>query len=312
MALISPSDVTFSVVPETTAGVTPTATATRFEFPASADQSVAAFNAGEIASKTKRPGRAGNGMRRGMITGTGSLDTRLQFCPVVHTLMESALSGKFTTTGTKTLKAGGTDSTVSILQFLQTAAAGGVMLETAAGAMVNKMTIQAKAVDEVNVSFEYLATVQTQAATDNALVVTPVPTTAIEFAGEHVSAITVAGSTAIQFTELSLEVTQERNARAKLGSNTPIGIGTNGTRTVKLTMKAYRESFAVDALLTGGAQSFSFTIGSAGNGYGFYIPAGNASLPTTEFDAESAFVTIEVTAAYDATQATDFYITQLV
>ncbi len=309
MALISPSDVTFSVVPETTAGVTPTASATRYEFPAKADQSVAAFAANEIASNTKRPGRAGNGMRRGIITGTGTLDTRLQFCPVVHTLMESALSGKFTTSGTKTLKAGGTDSTVSILQYLQTAAAGGIMVETAAGAMVNKMNLSAKAGDEVNVSFEYLATVQTQATADNALAVTPVPSTAYEFAGAEVSAITVAGNTAIQFTELTLEVSQERNARGKLGTNTPIGIGTSGTRTVKLTLKAYRESFAVDALLTGQAQSFSFTVGAAGNGYGFYIPAGYASIPTTEFDAESAFVTIEVTAAFDTTQATDFYIT---
>jgi hypothetical protein len=311
MALISPSDVTFTLVPETTAGVTPTASATRYEIPAKADQTLPSFTANEIASNTKRPGRAGNGMRRGMISGTGTLDMRLQAAPVVNTLMESAVSGKFTTTGTKTLKSGTQDSTFSVISLLQSGAAGSALVDVAAGAMANKMTVSAKAGDEVNVSFDLLATVNSQLTTDNALTVTAVPAAAYEFAGAEVSAITVAGNSTIQFTELSLEVTQERNVRGKLGTNTPIGIGTNGTRTVKLTLKAYRESFAIDALLTGQAQSFSFTVGATGNGYGFFIPAGYASIPTTEFDAESAFVNIEVTAAYDVTSATDFYVTQL-
>lgn len=311
MALINPSDVTFTLVPEATAGVLPTTAASRYEVPAKADQSLPSFTANEIASNTKRPGRAGNGMRRGMITGTGTLDMRLQFAPVYLTLMESALSGKFTTTGTKTLKAGLADSTFSVLSLLQAGASGSAMVEAASGCMVNKMSISVKAGDEANISFDLLSTVQAQLTTDSALTVTAVPTTAYEFAGAEVSAVSVAGNTAIQFTELNLEVTQDRVARGKLGTNTPIGIGTNGTRTVKLTMKAYRESFAVDALLTGQAQTFSFTVGAPGNGYGVYIPAGFASIPTTEFDSESAFVNIEVTAAYDATQATDFYITQL-
>lgn len=311
MAFINPSDVTFTLVPEVTAGVLPTTGASRFELPAKADQSLPSFTANEIASNTKRPGRAGNGMRRGMVTGTQSIDMRLQFAPVIVALMESAVSGKFTTTGTKTLKAGTTDSTFSVLSLLQAGASGSAMVDVASGAMINKMNISAKAGDEVNVSFEMLATVNTQLTTDSTLAVTAVPASAYEFAGAEVSAVSVAGNTAIQFTELALEVTQERTARGKLGTNTPIGIGTNGTRTVKLTLKAYRESFAIDALLTGQAQAFSFTIGAAGNGYGVSIPAGYASIPTTEFDGESAFVNIEITAAYDNTQATDLVITQL-
>ncbi len=311
MALINPSDVTFTLVPEVTAGVLPTTGASRFELPAKADQNVPSFTANEIASNTKRPGRAGNGMRRGMVTGTGTIDMRLQFAPVILALMESAVSGKFTTSGTKTLKAGTTDSTFSVLSLLQGGASGSAMVDVASGSMVNKMNISAKAGDEVNVSFEMLSTQNSQLTTDSTLAVTAVPSTAYEFAGAEVSAVSVAGNTAIQFTELALEVTQERTARGKLGTNTPIGIGTNGTRTVKLTLKAYRESFAIDALLTGQAQAFSFTIGAAGNGYGVSIPAGYASIPTTEFDGESAFVNIEITAAYDNTQATDLVITQL-
>lgn len=311
MALINPSDVTFTLVPEVTAGVLPTTGASRFELPAKADQNLPRFTANEIASNTKRPGRAGNGMRRGMVTGTGTMDMRLQFAPVIFALMESALSGKFTTTGTKTLKAGTSDSTFSVLSLLQGGASGSAMVDVASGAMANKMNIEAKAGDEVNVLFEMLATVNTQLTTDSTLAVTAVPASAYEFAGAEVSAVSVAGNTTIQFTELALEVTQERTARGKLGTNTPIGIGTNGTRTVKLTLKAYRESFAIDALLTGQAQAFSFTIGAAGNGYGVSIPAGYASIPTTEFDGESAFVNIEITAAYDNTQATDLVITQL-
>jgi len=311
MALISPSDVTFRLVPETVAGVLPTTGATRYEIPAKADQSVGAFTANEIASNTKRPGRAGNGMRRGMVTGTGSLEARLQAAPVFYTLMESALSGKFTTTGTKTLKAGLTDSTFSVLSLLQSGAAGAAMLDVASGCMVNKMTISGKFSDEVNISFDYLATANSQLTTDSTLTTATLPAAAYEFAGSEVGAIAVAGNTTIQFTEFSLEITQDRVARGKLGTNASIGIGTNGVRTVKLTLKAYRESFAVDALLTGLAQAFSFNIGAVGNGIGVSIPAGFASMPTTEFDSESAFVNIEVTAGYDGTQATDLVITQL-
>lgn len=308
MALINPSDVIYYLVPETTAGVVP-ATGSRFEIPSAADLNLPAFTANEIASNTKRPGRAGNGMRRGMVTGTGSVETRLQSAPVINTLMESALSGKFTTSGTKTLKAGQVDTTFTILSLLQTLPT--VMLEAASGTMASSMKISAAQGGEVNVAFDYLATVQTQLTSDSTLTVSAVPSTAYEYAGADVSAVTVAGNSAIQFTELGLDVTQDRVARGKLGTNQPIGIGTNGIRTVKLTLKAYRESFAVDALLTGLAQSFSFSIGTAGNGYSFSIPAGYASIPTTEFDSESAFVNIEVTAAYDATQGTDLVVTQL-
>lgn len=310
MALINPSDVTYYLVPETTAGTVP-ASGNRFEIPSAADLNLPAFTANEIASNTKRPGRAGNGMRRGMVTGTGSVETRLQSAPVINTLMESALSGKFTGTGTKTLKAGLTDSTFTILSLLQGGAAGAALMEAASGTMASSMKISATQGGEVNVAFDYLATVQTQLTSDSTLTVSAVPSTAYEYAGADVSAVTVAGNSAIQFTELGLDVTQDRVARGKLGTNQPIGIGTNGVRTVKLTLKAYRESFAVDALLTGLAQSFSFSIGTAGNGYSFSIPAGYASIPTTEFDSESAFVNIEVTAAYDATQGTDLVVTQL-
>ena len=108
--------------------------------------------------------------------------------------MESALSGKFTTTGTKTLKAGTTDSTFSVLQLLQAGAAGSAMLEAASGAMVSKMTVTTKFGDEANISFDVLATSQSQVTTDSTLALTTVPAGAFEFAGKDVATITVAGN----------------------------------------------------------------------------------------------------------------------
>jgi len=310
MAFINPSDVPFFLVPETVAGQIPT-TGTRYELPIMGDQQTADFTNNDVVSETKRPGRAGNGSRPGMTTGTGTLDMRLQFAPVFNILMESALSGKFTTTGTKTLKAGTVDSTFTILANLIEGAAGSAVVEAASNCMVSKMTIAGKYGEGVTVSIEYLTTVSGQLTTVSTLTLGALPSTAFEFMGGDTGSLSIGGLSSFQPTEFSLEITQERTARGKLFTNTPIGIGTASVRTASLQVIGYREDFGPEAAVTGNPQAIALTIGAAGNGYGFYFPSANGVRPKTNFDGESAKVEMTFNAKYDNTQATDFYITQL-
>lgn len=310
MALINPSDIPFFLVPETVAGVIPS-TGTRYELPIEGDQQTADFSNNDIVSNTKRPGRAGNGSRPGMTTGTGSLSMRLQSAPVFNILLESALSGKFTTTGTKTLKAGTVDSTFTILANLIDGASGSALVEAASNCMVSKLTIAGKYGEGITMSVDYLSTVPGQLNSVSTLTLGSLPSTAFEFMGGDGGSLAIGGLASFQPTEFSLEVTQERNARGKLFTNTPIGIGTASVRTVSLMVGGYREDFGPETAVTGNVQSVNLNIGAAGNGYGFFLPSANGVRPKTTFDNESAKVEMTFNAKYDNTALTDFYITQL-
>lgn len=306
MAIYSPNDSSTSIIFETTPGQTPTTGASRYVLPVAQDQSPIAFTSADIASNTRRPNGAAAGTQRGPITGEGTLNMRLQLAPVYLGLFESVLRGKWTTTGTKTLKPGGTDTTFSVLSVIAPGAAGSAMVDVAANCQATKFTLNAKAGEGASINFDVMSLAQSLVTTDNTLTLTDLPVAAYEYTGADIGTLTIAGNTSLIFTELNLEVGQPRAARLKLGSNAPVGMGTSALREVKLSFKAYRESFALDALLTGQKQAFSLNIG----GYGFFV-YGMAKLPSTSYDAESVFVNVEITGAYDATASADVYMTQL-
>lgn len=304
MAIFTPFDAGMTLAVETVPGTVPT-TGARYVLPIAQDQQPLAFTSDDIVSKTKRPNGAAAGSARGPVSGEGSLDMRLQMAPVYLALFESVLRGKFTTTGTKTLKPAGTDSTFSVLNVLAPGAANSAMVEASSNCQATKFTLSAKAGDAAEISFDVMSLSQAQLTTDpTGMTLTDLPAAAAEYTGADFGTVTVAGNAALAFTDLTLEVGQPRALRLKLGSNTPIGMGTSDLREVKLSFKAYRESFALDTLLTGQKQAFSFVVG----GYTFYV-FGMAKIVTTTFDSESIFAEVEITGAYDTTAAADFYMT---
>lgn len=307
MALVSASDISHSIVAETTFGVTPTATATRYALPTAADQALLKADAGAIASPTKMPNRASNGSRRGMLTVDGSLDVRFMRAPFMDVLLQSALSNTY---ATKVLKAGTTDSSFSVLSSLQGGAAGAQMVKQFGGCMVNGFTLSAKANEEITSSWDIIGSVAANLTTDNALAVTALPAGTVEFIGSELANITVAGAT-LNIAELTFETKLDRTRRPILTSNTGLAYGVNGTRETTVTVKAYRESFAIDTAVTGLAQAVSFDIGAANIGYRFNLPAAYGSIPVDELSDGSAFVTISFTAGYDNTAGTDLVVTQL-
>lgn len=307
MAVINSSDIGFSIIPETTLGTTPT-TGARYELPTIAGQSVPTYNANDIASETMRPNRSANGQRRGNGSGEGQFDFRLQRCDAIDFLMTSALSGTWQEIGTapnevETLKAGKVDSSFTTVSELASN-----MYELAKGGVVSSMSVSGTAAAGVSTSFGMVFIEKTTANTNNPITKTAV-TDAMEFTGADVGAITVGGQT-LQYTEFSLEVTQDRNMRDILSSTVPAGVGTSGNRGVRLTLKAYRESFAIDTAITGAAQPVTFEIKYAGKGYKFVIPAAYGSVPYNE-TADDLLVVLEFVAGYDATTGTDFYIEKI-
>ena len=306
MALVNAADITHSLIPETTFGVTPTTTATRYLLPLSADQSPLVASATTIASPTKMPNRASNGSRRGMLSVDGSMDVRFMRAPFMDVLLQSALSSTY---ATNVLKAGTTDTSFSVITSLQGGAAGAQMHKVFGGCMVSGFSLDIKADGEVTSSWDVMGATAIDLTTDNPLTVTG-PGTVVEFLGQEVNTITVAGQT-LSIAEMSFETKLDRTRRPILSSTSGLAYGVNGTRETTVTVKAYRESFAINTAITGLAQALSFDIGGTGTGYRFSLPAAYGDIPRDEVGDGSAFVSVTFTAGYDATANTDLVITRL-
>lgn len=307
MALVSASDITHSLVAETTYGVTPTASATRYALPVSADQALLKADASPIASPTKMPNRASNGSRRGMLTVDGAMDVRFMRAPFMDILLQSALSNSY---ATKVLKAGTADSSFSVLSSLQGGAAGSQMVKQFGGCMVTGFSIGAKGNEEVTSSWDIMGSKSANLTTDNALTITNLPVGTTEFLASELANITVAGQT-LSIAELTFETKLDRTRRPILTSNDGLAFGVNGTRETTVTVKFYRESFAIDTAVTGLAQAVTFDIGATSTGYRFQLPAAYGSIVQDELSDGSAFGTVVFTAGYDATAQTDLIVTQL-
>jgi hypothetical protein len=309
MPIINPSDRQTTFLLETVPGTTPT-TGTRYILPVTS-QNMISFSSADIPSNTIRPNGARNGSQQGPITGEGTIEVPMMFTPAHHQLLEGSLRGKFTTTGTKTLKPANIDSYFSVATLLLAGTAGNAQLDVAKGSTITQASLSATAGEGAMISFNMLAAAEDNLKTDLAVTATDVPNAAYEFTFKDISNIVTAGNTTLEYKSLTLEWGQPRANRYKLGSNVSIGNAVSEQRTVTLTLRAYRDTVDVKALLTGQKQAFSFNIGTAGAGYGFFI-WGQAAIPSTELDGESAYVNITVTGAYDTTALADMYITQLV
>lgn len=304
MAFNSSSDIQFSIIPEVTLGVTPNGgTDDRYELPIKTGASVPVLKGNEIKSDTMRPNRASAGSRRGNKSGDGSFDFRFQSCDAIDLLISSALSNAWAdVSGVDTILAGKTDKSFSVVSALSS-----TMYSTSAGCVASSMKLDGSAGKEVNCSFDFVFISQTNGGTNNTNTITSVGATT-EFVGGEVT-IDVAGQT-LKHTEFSLEISQDRAMRDILGSFTPAGVASTGLRGVKLTVKAFRESFAIDSAITGAPQVVTITIGTVGDGYKITIPAANGMVPYNE-TAESMMVVLEFSGGYDDTATTDLKIEKL-
>jgi hypothetical protein len=139
------------------------------------------------------------------------------------------------------------------------------------------------------------------------------PTFSFPLSGLDVTSVTVAGLTGVKFRSLSLSVEHDRETHDAFGSATPIAIGTSGIRNITLNLQLYMSDLSASTAFTGSnAQvAVSITIGGVGTGYTITLPAANVSNPQDVEDNSKQICSLDFTAAYDNTAATDIQITRL-
>jgi hypothetical protein len=308
---INPNDITYTVVAEEAFGVLD-ADGVRYELPVKADQGPPTFTANEIASDTKRLNRENNGSQRGMESGEWTAEMRAIGAPVMDLMIQSATSGRFDNAGK--LIASDNDLSFTILSLLRKGIDGtadSALMYEDRGCMVNSFSFDAKFGEAANFSFGVLATNRDKRKNNSDLVVVGVPNTSVELRGAQIKNVSIAGATALSYSDIAFETTQERAIRGVLGSDQGVDIETSGSRSTKLTLKAYRESFDVDAAMTGLPQAVSFTVGTAGNGYKFIMPAAIAQFPSDELAGGSLLVNLVFTPKYDNTTGAGLIIERL-
>lgn len=301
MALINPTDITFSVILETALGTTPTV-GTRYEFPASADQAPLTYKAAQIASNTKRTNRESNLAQRGMVSIDGTFETRMTFGPVIDLFIASGLSGAWVA---NKCAGGVTDSSFSVITVnkqntaVDPAPGNGDVYQDA-GVMVNNLSISGKVGEGISLSIGMLGLTRTPAVKDHVLAVTKLPSSSFEYQFKDVTA--KIGSDAYGIVEFAFETTQNRELRGVMGTLNPIDIGTSGVRQTKLTLKLYRNSLStLMPSITGLGQKVTIDIGVAGNGYRITLPNASGEIPTDELNGSSVYQNIVFTAGLDET-----------
>lgn len=304
---INTADLLFSAIKETVAGTTPT-TGTRLEVPVKTDQAPPVRTTTQIEDETKRPNREGNAAASGHAMTEWDLSMASRGGALMDLLIESAISGTFAGTSPVKAQGGTADSTFTVVSVLKSGTSGNALVYEDAGCMARSWSITASAKEGAEVQFGILGTKRAEKTSDNSLTVTKTPASAVRHLYSDVN-VTVAGQT-LAYSSLEFSTEQERDVRVVLGQIAASDIYTTGKRKTTLTLKAYRESFAVNALANA-VMSVSFTIGTTGNGYKVTIPAAKLMTPTDELDASGLLVALEFEASYDTVTDTGLVIEKL-
>lgn len=299
---ISSSDYKVTILPEATFGVVPT-TGNRYDVPRTEGNGLLAKDYGAVESNTIRPGRNGNGARRGNQSVSGALEMNAITAPLIDVLLESALSGKFVGS---ILKAGQVDSS-----FTHVAELAANTFQISSGCMVTSFTLTANAAEGVTYSFDITGVKQNETTTF-AGTFTPVTIddAAYEYLGEEVLNIVAAGTTNLKYSTLTLTVEQGRSARNTLSSNAAFGLATTGARVVTLEMSVWREAGVnYEQIFNGEKQEFTFDLGTADYGRKYTTFGQVSGLEDAEED--DLMVNLTVTGAYNSDEGTALVVEKL-
>ena len=297
------SDTTYSVVRETVEGTTPATPAMRnFDYIPGSDLML---DAKLLSSDVLKQNRSMAGLGKINFLPGGALKTHFRRDTVIDLFLESALSGTFTA---NVLKAGSIDSTHTIEKRM--VQAGSPLLFRYTGMQVTKFGLTVDASSNAESTFDFIGVNRTTTTIPITGATVGTVTQGALLDGTDVGNITIAGLTGV-FQSLDLSVSHDRTARFVLGSPNSAGTSTKGFRTVKLTAKLYRDSLNPETVFIPDVPvAVSFVLGSGANNiYTFALPSVVGSVPKDEGGNDS-MVTVEMTAQFDATAATDISITK--
>lgn len=304
----NPSDTTFAIIKEVTAGTTPSTPAfLNLDF---VSGTAPMLQSNTVVSAVSKPSRAAASSRRTNYSVGGGIATELNRDAAVEALLEGALSGAW---ATNVLKAGKVDTNYTIEERKVDGATS--LFQRFTGCQVSNMALTCDLSGIAGLTFDVIGMNRTTAnvivtgATYAAASVKP------KLVGLDVSNVTIAGVAGLVFTSLNLTVGHNRETQGQFGSATARGVGTSGIRTTTLELTCYRESFAIETTLLAADTpvAVSFTIGAAtgGVGYTFTLPAAYVAIPKDSIDGSKSLVTLTFTASEDTVTGTDLQITRL-
>lgn len=126
--------------------------------------------------------------------------------------------------------------------------------------------------------------------------------------------INISGLGDVDYSTLTLTVSQARETQGKLGSAFARGIGTSG-KTVELAASLYRKDFGPENLIKNGIENpavrIEFDMTIDGEGYKVIIPAAQPSFPEDAEEGANQMVNVTFSAVGDAVSGTDIMIQRL-
>jgi hypothetical protein len=307
---INPSDTEFAVVREEVAGTTPAKPAfKRLETIVGSNLNA---TADPIVSATRRKGRTNAGQRLVNPRVEGTLNTEFTAeDEATEMLLESAFSGRFDAQGL--LKAGTQETDLTVERRWIDGANS--MYSRFFGCQVTEFALNAEFGGIVTADFTVLGRGRADPATAIITGATYANASdATKFAGPDIKNIVIAGLGEVDYSTLSLTVSQERATQGKLGSAYARGIGTSG-KSIELTAMLYRKDFGPEALIKNGienpAVSISFDALFADKGYRFTIPLAQPSFPEDSEDGANQMVSITFAPVGDNASGTDIMVQRL-
>ncbi len=303
--MANPADTTYAIVRETVEGTTPATPAFRNldYIPGNEFK----LDSKLLTSDVLKQNRAMAGLGKLNVAPSGDLKTHFRRDTSLDLLLESALSGTFTS---NVLKGGNTDTFHTIEKKMFEGATADYTRYT--GMIVNKFGLTVDASSNAEATFGFLGMGRSNAAAIVTGATYAAATQGTLLDGADVGTISIAGLTGT-FLSLDLSVETNRESKWALGNAGSVGTGTSGFRSVKLTVKMYRGSTAVyTAAQSDAPLAVSFTLGSGtGNVYTIALPAAVYSAQANdESSGSNAFVNLEFMASFDATANTDISITR--
>jgi hypothetical protein len=312
---INPSDTEFAIAVGTATTAVPTAP--QFKRLETIVGSNLNATADPIQSQTRRKGRTNAGQRLVNPRVEGTLNTEfVAGDAATELLLESAFSGKFDEDGL--LKAGTTETNLFVERKWQDGATS--MFTRYVGCVVSEFALNAEFGGIVTADFTVLGLgrVEPSAAAPAGAIVPGATyadaSTNTKLAGPDVKNITIEGLGEVDYSTLSLTISQARETQGKLGSAFARGIGTSG-KTVELMVSLYRKDFGPENLIKNGienpAVSISFDMVFDDEGYRVIIPAAQPSFPEDAEEGANQMVNVTFSPIGDADAGTDIMIQKL-
>jgi len=307
---INPSDTGFAIVREPEAGTTPAKPVfNRLETIVGSNLNA---TADPIVSATRRKGRTNAGQRLVNPRVEGTLNTEFTADDAAtEMLLESAFSGRFDNTGL--LKAGTTETDFTVERLWIDGTKN--MFSRFFGCQVTEFALNAEFGGIVTADFTVLGRGRADPATAIITGATYVDASSnTKFAGPDVKNINIVGLGDVDYSTLTLSVSQDRATQGKLGSPYARGIGTSG-KSIELQVMLYRKDFGPEALIKNGienpAVSISFDCLFDNKGYRFTIPLGQPSFPEDSEDGANQMVAVTFVPQGDNVSGADIMIQKL-